>query len=266
MWETEKHKFIDELTLNVTSVAAGITRAKFTDKNNPKRWDLNGVDGFMKSPKIDPLTMLEALGLEHSNGEEFDYKITDPISKNMVFDTTKRSLIFTDKYIEMGIILPTQVLFGLGQHNAKFLLSEGLWTMFNRDQPGNPVATGKGSDNLYGSHPFLMGKTADNKFFGILFYNSNAQQVKIRFASGGKSIINYITVGGVLDVYYFMPDSADEIIRKYNRLVGLPTLPPFWALGFQQSAWAYNSLQTLKDVVDNYTINGYMFDVIWADI
>ena len=157
--------------------------------------------------------------------------------------------------------LPTQVLFGLGQHNAKFLLTEGLWTMFNRDKLGNSVANDCSKNHLYGSHPFLMDKTANKKFFGLLFYSLNAQQVKISFSPSGKSLINYVTVGGVLDVFYFMPDSADNIIRKYNTLVGLPVLPPFWALGFQQSSWGYSSLQTLKDVVFNYTANGYMLNI-----
>lgn len=260
------NKFYDNINLDISSVSPGVMRTKFTDPDQ-KRWDLNKVDGFMGNRDPDALTMLESLGFEQNTASDsFEFLLKDPVSDNVIFDTNKRSLIFSDKYIEIGMTLPTQVLFGLGQHNAKFLLTEGIWTMFNRDQPGSPVATGKGDEQLYGTHPFLMGKTTDNKFFGLLFYNSNAQQVKIRYSPSGKSLINYVTVGGVLDVYYFMPDSADNIIRKYNSLIGMPVLPPFWALGFQQSSWDYSSLQTLKDVVVNYTANGYMFDVIWADI
>ena len=78
--------------------------------------------------------------------------------------------------------LPTQVLFGLGQHNAKFLLTEGLWTMFNRDQPGSPVETGKGDKQLYGTHPFIMGKITNNLLSTVLQfkYSTSQNQVLIK--------------------------------------------------------------------------------------
>ena len=163
-------------------------------------------------------------------------------------------------------MLPTQTLFGLGQHNAKFLLDEGRWTMFNRDQPGSPEHEEDGKQHLYGTHPFLMFKTHDDKFGGIMFYNSNAQQVNIEFSKSGKSVITYRTIGGILDIYYIMADSADEVIRKYNNLVGKPALPPFWSLGFHQCSWQYNNTEDLIGVVDRYQSLNYPIDTIWSDI
>lgn len=248
-------------------ITGGVMRTTFKDIDNPNRWDLTKVPGFMSDRGPDPLTQLDSVGFNVGNqNSDFSIKLTDQVSNNLMIDTTNRALVFTDKYIEIGMTLPSQVLFGLGQHNSKFLLSPGNWTMFNRDQPGSPIATGQGGQMLYGTHPFLMVKTKDNKFQGILFYNSNAQQVFIEFSKTGSSVITYRTIGGILDIYTFSADSADSIIRKYNNLVGMPALPPFWSLGFHQCSWAYNSTQTLKDVVSNYTTNGYMFDAIWSDI
>lgn len=220
----------------------------------------------MGDKQPDKLTMMDGVGFSTTNDENFGFMFKDTINQSPFFDTTKRSLIYTDKYLEMGFTVPTQTLFGLGQHNAKFLLSEGEWTMFNRDQPGSPVAEGKGNEHLYGTHPFLMMKTNDNRFAGVLFYNSNPQQVSIRFTTSGKSLITYKTIGGILDVYYIMPNTADEVIRKYNELVGKPSLPPFWALGFHQCSWQYNTTSDLKEVVETYQSKGYLFDTIWSDI
>ena len=64
----------------------------------------------------------------------------------------------------------------------------------------------------------------------------------------------------------FAADTADNIIKKYNELVGKPILPPFWGLGFHQSSWVYGSTKDLKNVVSNYISQGYMLESIWVDI
>ena len=178
----------------------------------------------------------------------------------------KRALVYTDKYIEFGMTLPTQILFGLGPHNSKFLLEEGNWTLFNTDRSGSPIASGEGNQNLYATNPFLIAKTADNKFEGVLFYNSNGQQFHVRFAKTGQSVVTYRTIGGILDIYFFTADTADNVIKQYVEMIGTPVLPPFWALGFHQSSWSYSTTEKLKRVVENYVSKDFMFDSIWVDI
>ena len=249
-------------------VSGGVMRITFKDKDDPNRWNLNNIPGFMEDQTPDPYTQLDSVGFEQIKQDdgEFAFKLTDQVSGKDMFDTSKRALIFTDKYIEFGVTLPTKILFGLGQHNAKFLLQEGNWTMFNSDNGDYGIEDGEGIHQLYGTHPFLMTKTTDDKFLGILFYNSNPQQVYIEFFRNEKSVITYRTIGGILDIYMFAADTADNIIKKYNELVGKPILPPFWGLGFHQSSWAYGSTKDLKNVVSNYISQGYMLESIWVDI
>jgi hypothetical protein len=40
----------------------------------------------------------------------------------------------TDKYLQMDFKLPTQHLFGFGERNHEFKLSEGTWTMWASGQ------------------------------------------------------------------------------------------------------------------------------------
>jgi len=245
---------------------AKIARTVFRDRDNERRWDLTKLPGFMNERGPDAMSQIEVIGFENTNEENFSFSMKDFQTGDIVFDTSKRALVMSDKYLEIGYVLPSQILFGLGQHNSKFLLSEGNWTMFNRDRSGSPVADGEGNKQTYGTHPFLMCKTQNNKFIGILFYNSNAQEVNIKFTKSGKSIVTYRTVGGMLDIYYFMAGTADEVIVNYNNMVGKPALPPFWSLGFHQCSWLYNNTDDLKNVLTNYQNEGFLIDTLWTDI
>ena len=265
--EDEHNKFIDDVSVEISVLGTGISRSVYRDRNDEKRWDPSRIPGLLGEKDVDVLTMMDGVGFTMSNDtQNFDFKFVDPLSKDATIDNSKRSLIFTDKYLEIGFTLPSHILFGLGQHNSEFILNEGEYTMFNRDQPGSPEAKGEGNEHLYGTHPFVMAKTKDNKFVGVLLYNSNPQQVSIRHSSSGRSLVTFKTIGGILDLYYFSADTADGIIRKYNWLVGKPILPPFWAMGFHQCSWAYSKTQDMIDAVTQYREKGYMLDTIWSDI
>ena len=46
-------------------------------------------------------------------------------------------------------------------------MTDGVWSLWNR---GEPIAleTGRLTDkNIYGTHPFYMGKASDAKWFGV---------------------------------------------------------------------------------------------------
>lgn len=41
------------------------------------------------------------------------------------------------------------------------------------------------------------------------------------------------SIGGVMDLYLFLGSSPTEALQQYITTVGLPVMPPYWALGFQ---------------------------------
>lgn len=47
------------------------------------------------------------------------------------------------------------------------------------------------------------------------------------------------SIGGAIEKYYFMRDSPENIINKYQMLTGKPIMPPMWAFGWQQSRFGY---------------------------
>jgi alpha-glucosidase (family GH31 glycosyl hydrolase) len=83
-------------------------------------------------------------------------------------------------------------------------------------------------------HPFILvqGKKKDD-FFGMYFKNANAQSPVLKYNSDGTSILSYITIGGNMEVYFFIHGSAKNIIQSYQNMIGGSiNLPPFWALGW----------------------------------
>ena len=57
---------------------------------------------------------------------------------------------------------------------------------------------------------------------------------------------------GILDFYFFLGPQPEAVVSQYLEVIGRPVLPPYWALGFHQCRYGYNSLQDLKNVIAGY--------------
>ncbi|GMT32516.1 hypothetical protein PFISCL1PPCAC_23813, partial [Pristionchus fissidentatus] len=76
----------------------------------------------------------------------------------------------------------------------------------------------------------------------------------------------YRTIGGILDIYIFPGPTAAEVVQQYTAFVGRPTLPPYWALGFQLCRYGYKSLEDLKTRIAAVRKYQIPIDVVYADI
>jgi len=47
-----------------------------------------------------------------------------------------------------------------------------------------------------------------------------------------RMILNYITIGGPIEVYTIMRGKVEDIISKYHGMIGYSMMPPYYALGF----------------------------------
>ena len=62
----------------------------------------------------------------------------------------------------------------------------------------------------------------------MLFLNSNAQDVTLTPAPG----LVYRTIGGVIDIYFFLGPDPEALVSQYTEAVGRYYIPPYWSLGF----------------------------------
>ena len=164
----------------------------------------------------------------------------------------------------MGFILPSKRCYGLGQRNSQFQLSYGSYTLHSRFRKDLPTDNGLGDKNGNHIHPFIMCQTQDKDFMGMFFVGSAPQQFEIiSTKNDGRMILNYITIGGPIEVYTIMRGKAEEIITKYHSMIGLSQMPPFYALGYFQGADAYNTLSSVSNVYQKYTDTQMAFEGVF---
>ncbi len=72
--------------------------------------------------------------------------------------------------------------------------------------------------------------------------------------------------GGIIDLFLFVGDSPEHIVQLYTSLVGRPVMPPFWALGYQQCRYGYQTTDDVKKVVQRTLKNNIPLDVLYMDI
>lgn len=118
--------------------------------------------------------------------------------------------------------------------------------------------------NLYGTHPMYMEIRQANsvgKAHGVFFLNTNAMNVHLE-----SKLLTWQTIGGVIDVWFFMGPSPIEVIQQYTEVIGKPHFPPYWQLGFHQCRWGYESIEKTSSVAINYRRFNIPLDTMWNDI
>ena len=63
------------------------------------------------------------------------------------------------------------------------------------------------------------------------------------------SLVQYRSIGGTFNFYFFSGPSPQKVIEQYSELIGAPTWQPVWAFGFHICRWGYSSLEATKEVV-----------------
>jgi alpha-glucosidase (family GH31 glycosyl hydrolase) len=66
------------------------------------------------------------------------------------------------------------------------------------------------------------------------------------------SVKTYAT-GGIGDLFFMIAKDPNSIVDLYQEIVGKPVLTPQWALGWHHCRWGYTNLDTVKEVVQNFT-------------
>lgn len=161
--------------------------------------------------------------------EPFSFSISRKDTDEVLFNTTGSNLVFQDQYLNLRTSLPEDPnLYGLGEHTDPFRLNttDYVRTLWNRDAYG--IAPGT---NLYGDHPIYVDHRGKSGTHGVFFLNSNGMDIMIDKDDEGQQYLEYNTLGGVFDFYFFSGPTPKEVAQQYAEVAGLPAMIPYWGFG-----------------------------------
>ena len=159
--------------------------------------------------------------------------------KTVVWDTGSHPIELSEYLMTWGAELKTGVdteftgAFGLGERVDEFMIRDGVYSFWNRDNPNieeNGKLPGK---NNYGTHPLIAWKSPVGTFVSTFMLNAAANDVIIsNDMTLGQISMDQISVGGNFDLYISEGAFPDDVVKSYQNLVGKPVLVPEWLLGW----------------------------------
>ncbi|XP_075528814.1 lysosomal alpha-glucosidase-like [Dermacentor variabilis] len=186
-------------------------------------------------------------------------------SDNYVVMLDSWHLVMTEQFLQVVLPYSGDQLYGFGESGHEHInLATGSGTMFSRRVSNYSTLANANTnwENFAGVHPFFMNPKGDGTTWGVLILNSNAMDYTVT-PSGNIAIA---TTGGILDLYFFVGSTPTQVVQQYQKLVGLPFMPPIWALGYQVWMANYTSLNEVKGAVTALDQAGMPKDVIWLDV
>jgi len=82
---------------------------------------------------------LSQVGFEYADGP-FSFKFRNIYNNETLINTEKRKFVVSEKFSEIGMVLPTKRIFGLGQGNRQFMLQNGTYSLWSKGtEQGLPV-------------------------------------------------------------------------------------------------------------------------------
>jgi alpha-glucosidase (family GH31 glycosyl hydrolase) len=85
----------------------------------------------------------------------------------------------------------------------------------------------------------------------------------LKFNADNKSTLSYITTGGQIEIYMLFKGTPKQIISAYQKLVGLPVLPPIWSLGWHASSFHSQNQDQAVMNINGYTTADMPLEGIW---
>ena len=260
---------ITQLSFSVSLECNSFLHFRITDKNK-QRYEPNITDYEYISNYFtcDSNVNLDDIGFVLSNNYE---PFTFELHHNNVpyYFLNKYNFLFSDTLIVFESSLTSNLIFGFGERNTNFILENGRYTIWPNDTGYTYEDKKNGGYNLMGHQPIGLHRAKNGMFLGLLFMNTNAQDVVIRPLKNSKYFttnLEHRTIGGIIDYYITFGNKPDEAIANIHKIIGRPTMPPFWSLGWHQSRWGYNKTNDIRTIYKKYKEHKIPIDTFWGDI
>lgn len=234
-------------------------------------WEVNDIvdEETLRASETNVSQMVEVA----ENKQPFYFKLKDKPDGEVILKSSESLeswFIFTDYFKKLSLdINTTSEMFGLGERTGDFWLKDGTYSLWSYDQEAtreNGRAPGK---NLGGVHPVIFNRLPgddDTRFMAIFSLNSNAQDFIIKNRPDNFATVTEITTGGIFEMYVILPDTIDNVLAKYHRLIKTPFLPPLWTFGWHQSSSGYKSTGDMLAVLSTYENTNFPLESMWVDV
>jgi alpha-glucosidase len=159
---------------------------------------------------------------------------------------------------------PDEHYYGFGERTSLLDKRGRRYTCWNVDPVDRHEDHGPGTDMLYQAIPFYMALRPQAGGYG-LFLN-NTYRTAFDMGQTSRQLIVISADGGELDYYLIYGPEPQKIVETYTELTGRMSLPPRWALGYQQCRWSYYPEAQVREVAAGLRANRLPADVIHLDI
>ena len=263
-------KLIKNINITIQIEYEKYIHLKITDAENKKRWTVPEKETLNPSYIFNRISNINnsssKFKINFPSNNSLSFKILS-LNNEELYSFSENNFLFSETLIQFESFLTSNDIYGFGEHYHNLKLEDGIYTIWPNDTGGIKEDDRKGGNNLMGHQPIGIHKTKyKNIFLGFVFINSNMQDLIIKTISDNKTSLIHKTIGGIIDYYIIYGESPDEINRNINFLLGIPTLPPFWSMGFHQSRYGYKDSNEFKNVYLKYKNNKIPIDTLWIDI
>ncbi|MGB3636814.1 MAG: TIM-barrel domain-containing protein, partial [Rivularia sp. (in: cyanobacteria)] len=161
---------------------------------------------------------------------------------------------------------------GFGEQGGKSLCkNKGQVNYFNFDNMRYRQVYNVGPlddrEPLYHSDPFFLefnGVSNQDSVYGIFINNPTQVLVDIGYANSSRYMFG--TRFGDLDYYFFLGDTAADILYGFTSIVGRSHLKPRYSLGYHQGCYGYEDRGALEWVVNKYREHNIPLDGLHIDV
>lgn len=205
----------------------------------------------------------------------FSYRLIEfQDDTSVLFKSDPTKLFVTDFLVfDSGIFnmnsLNDNPLMGMGERAGDLFFKNetgGIHSRWTHDA-ANPIDNGlPPGTNMYGFQPFYVYQSDKLSWMGVFNNNPYATDFIVYTNEGVDSQITTVTIGGMIEKYFFRGSKPDDVIVKFSHLTGMPTMPPMWAFGWQQCRFGWVTDDVWQWVVDQYEAFDLPIDTMWADI
>ncbi len=165
-------------------------------------------------------------------------------------------IVENQKYAYISISAETD-LYGTGEVTGSLLRNGCKIVLFNKDNYGY----GK-PDQLYQSHPWVLGLRPDGTAFGVIFDTTWPAELNLRAGI----LLTVPSEAPAFPVIVIEGQTPQDVMVKLADLTGRMPMPPRWALGYHQCRYSYNPDARAREIADTFRAKRIPCDVIWFDI